>query len=99
MATVVIRNPNDDRQIALYEFVYSHASCPSGAEAMKWSREQVNDIVSLTCVCGLEVSFPQFGPAASAIADVSIDGDSRELPAGSFESSLKKSVVIAAAAG
>jgi hypothetical protein len=98
MATIAVRNPHQDSQIALYEFAFEHVDCPSGSGVMKWSRDQINDIVSLKCGCGLKVSFPQLGTAASVIADVSIDGDARELPADSFKSEPQQSVLIAAAA-
>lgn len=98
MATITIRNPHQDSQIALYEFEFEHADCLSGSGVVKWSRDQINDIVSLKCGCGLEVCFPQLGAAASVIADVSIDGDARELPTDSFKCEPEQTVVIAPAA-
>ena len=99
MATIIISNPNQDSHINLHEFEYEHESCPSGRGAMRWFRGQINDIVTLKCSCGIEISFPQIGSAASAIAKTSIDGSQREISGDSFSCTPQQSLIVRSITG
>ena len=99
MATIIISNPSQDSHINLHEFEYEHESCPSGRGAIRWFRDQINDIVTLKCGCGMEISFPQIGSAASTIAKTSIDGSQREIPGDSFNCATQQSLTIRSITG
>src|SRR5512133_2556935 len=91
-AEIIVTNPTPDTETSPFKFSYSHDGCPESD--MKWSREPINDICTISCSCGLLVSFPQTGDASSTIADVTIDRKSRDLPTGFFTVSPVQNVRI-----
>lgn len=89
---IIATNPSPDTETSLFLFSYKHLGCSSSA--MQWSRDSVNDIVSLKCGCDYCIKFPQHGEAAKTIALVSTDDQSRYLPKESFTSTSREEVQI-----
>lgn len=89
---IMVTNPAPDSDTSPFNFSYAHVGCVPGA--LKWSRDQINDICTITCACGLAVSFPQQGPATTVIARTCIDGIPCELADNSFTSPQAKTVRV-----
>jgi hypothetical protein len=97
-ACISVKNPTQDKEIALFRFSYSHVGCDGGA-SMEWSRDPVNDICTIKCGCGLSISFPQHEAATRSIAYASIDGQAHELPSDSFTSPQATTVTVVGRSG
>ena len=88
-----VTKPVGDRLPLLRKIAFVHRDCGSGA--MQSSRNPVTDCYTLTCDCGLAVSFPQMGAASEEIVYAVIDEDiPRDLPADSFRSDVATSVRV-----
>ena len=91
-AEIAVSNPTPDTEIALFNFSYTHIGCNAGP--MRWSHDQANDLRTISCPCGLAITFPQHEAATKAIAYASTDLQAHELLAGSFTSSQARTVRI-----
>lgn len=89
---IMATNPTPDSETSPFTFSYVHVGCVPGA--MKWSRDPINDICTITCACGVAVSFPQYGPATAVISRTTIDGIPRDLAEDSFTSPQTRAVRV-----
>ena len=89
---IAVSNPTPDTEKALSNFSYVHVG--SSAGSMRRSHDLANDLCTITCACGLAISFPEYDIATRAIAYASIDHRVHELPARSFTSSQARAVRV-----
>ena len=87
---VAAKSPQAD--LGLATTVFRHGGCHK--TPMHSKRATEFDTWRLTCSCGLELSFPQVGPAATAVSYTRTDGMTRLLPEGSFSSTVKDAIEI-----
>jgi hypothetical protein len=84
--------PAGDAETSFADLALRHAGCLSNG--LKRFRNPATDIYSLTCACGLSLTFPSLGTTVAAIQRTAIDGRTRTLPEGSYSSSDASPVLI-----
>lgn len=88
---ILCRSPNET-EFNLGRMVFEHRGCYP--KTMRSRKAQGTNLWRLSCPCGLEISFPEFGEAVVTISFVTTDGEPRTLRDGSFESSATSGVEI-----
>jgi len=89
---ILLPAASDQADLGLAGIVFRHGGCQS--VAMESRRSAEVDTWRLKCPCGLEVSFPQVGLAATAISHTRTDGTTRPLPEGSFDSTIRDAIEV-----
>ncbi len=90
---VALPSGDTDSETRLLALQFRHLRCKFGVMTIRRT-DQIEDFVTLSCSCGLFLSFPQVGGAALVIEKASIDGQLLLLPAETYESNNRGPIRI-----
>lgn len=82
---IFVCNPTPETEICISDFSFVHAGCSQGP--MSWKHSFSDDQCTVSCPCGLFISFQQHSQASNTIVFAAIDCQIHELPIGSFSAS------------
>ncbi|WP_141124088.1 hypothetical protein [Pseudomonas marincola] len=82
---IFVCNLTPDTETSFSDFSYEHASCSQGP--MSWRRSVIDDQCTISCPCGLYISFQQQSQASNTIGFAANGYQTYELPIGSFSAS------------